>query len=75
MGSYNKWNSVKDRFCVGGMGARYLPEIILRSLFNRENRLAVLVFHEDIELAIAIVKILRELGFEVKPFKEAVKIL
>jgi len=75
MGSYNKWNKVRDRFCLGGMGVRHLPEIILRSLFNRGARLAILVFHEDLELAVVTVKILRELGFDVKPLKEAIKIL
>jgi peptidoglycan/xylan/chitin deacetylase (PgdA/CDA1 family) len=75
MGSYNKWNSTRNKFCVGGMGVRHLPEIVLRSLFSRRTRLAVLVFHEDLELAVVTVKILRDLGFRIKPLKEAVKIL
>jgi hypothetical protein len=33
------------------------------------------VFHEDIKLAITFAKILRDLGFKIKPLKEAVKIL
>jgi peptidoglycan/xylan/chitin deacetylase (PgdA/CDA1 family) len=74
MGHYNKWNKIKDKFCLGGMGARHLPEIVLRALFDRETRLAVLVFHEDVRLAITVAKILKNLGFEIKPLKEALKI-
>jgi peptidoglycan/xylan/chitin deacetylase (PgdA/CDA1 family) len=75
MGSYNRWNSIRDRFCVGGMGARYLPEIILKRLFTEKFKLAVLVFHEDARLAIAIAKLLKDLGFEIKPLREAIKTL
>jgi peptidoglycan/xylan/chitin deacetylase (PgdA/CDA1 family) len=75
MGPYNKWNSIRNMFCIGGMGVRHFPEIVLRSLFSRKSKLAVLVFHKDVEVAIITAKILRDLGFEVKPLKEAVKIL
>jgi peptidoglycan/xylan/chitin deacetylase (PgdA/CDA1 family) len=75
MGSYNRWNSIKDRFCIGGMGARYLPEIVLKRLFTKKYKLAVLVFHEDVKLAISTARLLNDLGFEIKPLGEAVKIL
>jgi peptidoglycan/xylan/chitin deacetylase (PgdA/CDA1 family) len=75
MGSHNKWNKVRDRFCLGGMGARHLPEILLRGLVDRGTRLAVLVFHEDIELAITIARVLKTLGFEIRPLGEALKAL
>jgi hypothetical protein len=75
MGSYNRWNSIRDRFCVGGVGARHLPKIILRRLFTKKFKLAVLVFHEDAKLAITIAKLLKDLEFEIKPLREAVKIL
>jgi hypothetical protein len=75
MGSYNRWNSIGDRFCVGGAGVRHLPEIILRRLFTKKFKLAVLVFHEDVKLAINIAKLLKDLGFEIKPLREAVKTL
>jgi peptidoglycan/xylan/chitin deacetylase (PgdA/CDA1 family) len=75
MGSYNRWNDIGDRFCIGGMGARHFPKIILKRFFTRRFKLAVLVFHEDIKLATTFAKILRDLGSKIKPLKEAVKIL
>jgi peptidoglycan/xylan/chitin deacetylase (PgdA/CDA1 family) len=75
MGSYNRWNNIRDMFSIGGMGARHLPKIILKRFFTRRFKLAVLVFHEDIKLAITFAKILKDLGFKIKPLKEAVKIL
>jgi peptidoglycan/xylan/chitin deacetylase (PgdA/CDA1 family) len=75
MGSYNKWNKVGDRFCLGGMGVRYLPEVLLRGLVDRGTKLAALVFHEDAGLAIITARILKNLGFEIKPLGEALKAL
>jgi hypothetical protein len=75
MGSYNRWNDIGDRFCIGGMGVRHLPEIILRRFFTKKFKLAILVFHEDAKLAITIAKLLKDLGFEIKPLREAIKTL
>jgi peptidoglycan/xylan/chitin deacetylase (PgdA/CDA1 family) len=75
MGSYNRWNDIGDRFCIGGMGARHFPKIILRGILKRELKLAVLVFHEDAELAIIIARILKDFGLKIKPLREAVRIL
>lgn len=75
MGSYNRWNDIGDRFCIGGMGARHFPKIILRRILKRELKLAVLVFHEDAELAVIIARILKDFGLKIKPLREAVRIL
>jgi peptidoglycan/xylan/chitin deacetylase (PgdA/CDA1 family) len=75
MGSYNRWNKVGDRFCLGGMGVSHLPEILLRGLVDRGTKLAALVFHEDAGLAIITARVLKNLGFEIKPLGEALKAL
>jgi peptidoglycan/xylan/chitin deacetylase (PgdA/CDA1 family) len=75
MGSYNKWNKVGDRFCLGGMGVKHLPEVLLRGLIDKGARLAVIVFHEDARLAITIARVLKNLGFEIRPLGEALKAL
>jgi peptidoglycan/xylan/chitin deacetylase (PgdA/CDA1 family) len=75
MGSYNRWNKVGDRFCLGGMGVRHLPEVLLRGLVDRGTKLAALVFHEDAGLAIITARVLKNLGFEIKPLGEALKAL
>ena len=75
MGSYNRWNKVGDRFCLGGMGVRHLPEVLLRGLVDRGTKLAALVFHEDAGLAVITARILKNLGFEIKPLGEALKAL
>jgi hypothetical protein len=75
MGSYNKWSKVGDRFCLGGMGVRHLPEVLLRGLIDKGARLAVIVFHEDAGLAITIARVLKSLGFEIRPLGEALKAL
>jgi peptidoglycan/xylan/chitin deacetylase (PgdA/CDA1 family) len=75
MGSYNRWNKVGDRFCLGGMGVRHLPEVLLRDLVDRGTKLAALVFHEDAGLAVITARVLKNLGFEIKPLGEALKAL
>jgi peptidoglycan/xylan/chitin deacetylase (PgdA/CDA1 family) len=75
MGSYNRWNKVGDRFCLGGMGVRHLPEVLLRGLVDRGTKLAALVFHEDAGLAVITARVLKNLGFEIKPLGEALKAL
>jgi peptidoglycan/xylan/chitin deacetylase (PgdA/CDA1 family) len=75
MGSYNRWNKVEDRFCLGGMGVRHLPEVLLRGLVDGGTKLAALVFHEDAGLAITTAWVLKNLGFEIKPLGEALKAL